>query len=241
MITQHTIPADVKLRLRQESSFGCCKCGNPIIEYHHIIPLEEEEHDRVEDMMCLCPTHHKEADVTRREDQRELKAKPYNKEKDYVNGMFFINQPVPVVNIGGNFISNNGPMLLIDDQDILSMTCSEENRTEISVNLFDEADNSILRINKNEWESGDYLAWDIEYRLNFIKVRHKKREIALQLDARSQPVLLIGTLWYKKQKFEIKPSSLVFSGTAKRATFAGCTINGKMTIDTARDCLLIGR
>jgi hypothetical protein len=239
MTNNHTIPTAVKLELRQESYFGCCKCGNPIIEYHHIIPLEENEHDRVIDMMCLCPTHHKEAEVTRREDQRILKTNPHNKEKEYVNGMFFIDQAVPIVNIGGNIIRNNGPMLMIDDQDILSMFCSNDNRTDLTVNLFDESDDSVLRISKNEWESGNYLAWDIEYKLNYIKVRHKERDIALQLDAGCNPVKLTGTLWYKKQKFTIKPNSLVFGGTERRATFMGCIINGKMKIDTERNSLLI--
>ena len=31
------IPEIVKRQVRQEAGFGCCKCGNPIFEYHHII------------------------------------------------------------------------------------------------------------------------------------------------------------------------------------------------------------
>lgn len=49
------MPLPVKRKLRQEAGFGCCKCGRPIIEYHHIIPYSNDDpHFRVEDMMCLC-------------------------------------------------------------------------------------------------------------------------------------------------------------------------------------------
>jgi hypothetical protein len=30
------IPSEIKRQLRQEAGFGCCICGIPIIEYHHI-------------------------------------------------------------------------------------------------------------------------------------------------------------------------------------------------------------
>jgi len=153
--------------------------------------------------------------------------------------MFFINQAIPIVNIGGNIFRKNGLMLMIDEQNIISMVYSDENRTDLSVNLFDEHDNNVLKIDNNEWESGDYFAWDIEYKPNYIKVRHKEREIAALIDARDQPVKITGSLWHKKQKFIIKPNSLVFSGTEKSAKFSGCIINGTMKINTEKDCLEI--
>lgn len=52
------VPLPVKRQLRQEAGFGCCVCGLPIIQYHHIIPRAIEEHNRPEDMMIFCPNHH---------------------------------------------------------------------------------------------------------------------------------------------------------------------------------------
>jgi len=29
-------PEELERQLRREAGFGCCFCGNPIIQYHHI-------------------------------------------------------------------------------------------------------------------------------------------------------------------------------------------------------------
>ncbi len=69
-------PEPVARQLCQEAGFGCCKCGVPIIEYHHIIKWSVDQHFRPEDMMVLCPTHHDEAGSAMDEaEQRLLKAK----------------------------------------------------------------------------------------------------------------------------------------------------------------------
>ena len=57
------IPEAVKRRLRQESGFGCCKCGHPLYQYHHIVPYSEVQEDNPETMLTLCPNHHEEADA----------------------------------------------------------------------------------------------------------------------------------------------------------------------------------
>jgi hypothetical protein len=56
-------PAAVKRQLRQEAAFGCCICGHPIYQYHHIRPFEPNHHHDPDDMMLLCPNHHHEATV----------------------------------------------------------------------------------------------------------------------------------------------------------------------------------
>ncbi|WP_081056631.1 EVE domain-containing protein [Burkholderia vietnamiensis] len=40
--------------------------GHPYCEVHHIIPLSEGGVDRIENVVCLCPTHHKEAHFGKR-------------------------------------------------------------------------------------------------------------------------------------------------------------------------------
>jgi hypothetical protein len=72
------IPAAVDRQLRQEAGFGCCRCGNPIFEYHHIIPWAVEAHFRPEDMMVLCFYHHREFGTAMPEaEQRTYKSRPY--------------------------------------------------------------------------------------------------------------------------------------------------------------------
>ncbi|WP_175852466.1 EVE domain-containing protein [Burkholderia cepacia] len=40
--------------------------GNPYCEVHHIVPLSEGGVDTIENVVCLCPTHHKEAHFGKR-------------------------------------------------------------------------------------------------------------------------------------------------------------------------------
>jgi 5-methylcytosine-specific restriction endonuclease McrA len=71
-------PRPVEQILRQEAGLGCCVCGHPIFQYHHIVPYTEEDpHYRPDDMMILCPNHHDEAtqQVMREATQREHKAR----------------------------------------------------------------------------------------------------------------------------------------------------------------------
>lgn len=56
-------PAEVRRILRQEANFGCAYCGTPLIQYHHIIPYSEEEHQNPDHMIALSPTCHSEADA----------------------------------------------------------------------------------------------------------------------------------------------------------------------------------
>jgi len=55
-------PAEVKRRLRQEALFGCCMCGNPLIDNAHIIEYHKTKQFPEEDMLTLCPNFHEEAD-----------------------------------------------------------------------------------------------------------------------------------------------------------------------------------
>ena len=45
-MSERDIPDRIKRQLRQEAGFGCCKCGFPIYDYHHIVEFSEEKHFR---------------------------------------------------------------------------------------------------------------------------------------------------------------------------------------------------
>lgn len=239
-MTRPPIPSEVKLALRQEAGFGCCKCGIPIIQYHHIIAWEIEQHNRVEDMMCLCPTHHAEIRVIKEGDQRTIKANPINKRENKVGGYLHIAQSVPIVNLGGNTFKKQGAILKIDDEAIVSLNVSLGDSLSLSVRLSDQFGKKVLEITENEWRSGDYLAWDIEYRLNFLKLRYKKGDIGLEIDARKMPMDLFGNFWFKGQNFLLEPSRILFDGVIKQATFNNCEfINTYLEVDTKEKNLKI--
>src|SRR5438876_516481 len=88
------VPAAVKRDLRKEGGFGCCVCGLPVYQYHHIVPWRAEHHARPEDMMVLCPNHHDQATkgAMPEDEQRRYKSSPHNIERGYVDGLLTVNQ-----------------------------------------------------------------------------------------------------------------------------------------------------
>ena len=81
-------PAAVSWQLRREAGFGCCKCGVPIYQYHHIVPYHEDAPYPPAEMMLLCPTRHDQATkgALPEEDQWECKRLPYNVRNGIVEG-----------------------------------------------------------------------------------------------------------------------------------------------------------
>ncbi len=165
--------------------------------------------------------------------QREIKQNPTNKTNGNSNGYLHLNQTIPIINLGGNTFIKQGDILKIDDESIVSLNASTGGGLSLSAKLFDQMGLSVLKITDNEWESGDYLAWDIEYKLNFLKLRYKKGDIGLQIDARKNPMELSGNLWFKGQNFCIGPSRILFNGCIKQTQFMGMEFrNTFIFIDT---------
>ncbi len=100
--TRPFTPPEVELQLRREACFGCCKCGCPIIIYHHIIPWKIEHHFRPQDMMCFCPNDATEADSGAMPEakQRFYKLNPRNKIKGFAKGKLVINHNIPIIGVG---------------------------------------------------------------------------------------------------------------------------------------------
>ncbi|MGB9859693.1 MAG: HNH endonuclease [Moorellaceae bacterium] len=181
---QSIIPEPIKRLVRREAGFGCCKCGNPVIEYHHIVPESKDPRD----IMILCPICHHEATVgaMTEEEQRSYKLHPFNIKREYVKGKLKVNQNLPVVVIGSNQFVGEGDFLLVDKESLLSLEVNS-GRLELSIKLYDHTDQLLAHIKNNEWISGDPMPWDLESSFQWLKIRHKLRDIAIEIDARKTP------------------------------------------------------
>ena len=159
------VPEKVKRELRQEAGFGCCKCGFPIYDYHHIVEYSTDQHFRSKDMMLLCPNCHREATVgaLTQEEQRYYKDHPFNISRGYVEGQLKIKQKAIVVSTGGIQFVNDGFILIVDDEPLLTLDQSEKGTLEISLSFYDKEDNLLSLIDHNQWISGDPIVWDIEF------------------------------------------------------------------------------
>ena len=219
-------PSAVARQLRREAKFGCCKCGWPILQYHHIIPWASEHHFRPEDMMALCPNHHDEATegAMLEPEQRRLKANPYNVRRGYASGLLRINQTECTIRCGGNLFKNPGALLSVDGQPLLSMRKGEGGNLEVSLVLHDENDNLLAEIHNNEWVSGNYRAFDIEARHLTLVIRQRERKINLRINCKRTPMLVAGDLWWRGSRLSLSPESMVAhppGGERNRLTLRG--------------------
>jgi len=231
------IPEQTKRVVRQQAGFGCCKCGFPIIEYHHII----KDSPSPDEIMLLCPIHHHEATVGAmlEDEQRLYKKNPINIKKGFVEGRLKIIQKTPAVNIGSNQFIGTGDFLLVDGESLLSIE-APENRLELSVRLYDQKDNLVAEIENNEWISGEPLPWDLESRFQWLRIRRKLKDIALEIDATTHPLDLRADLWRKGQNFQLRPEQLTFNGVVKEAGLTNlCLVALRLEADTSHQSFSI--
>ena len=122
------IPAGVARQLRQEAGFGCCKCGVPILQYHHIVEWAEDQHYRSEDMMVLCPLHHDQATkgAMPEAEQRVLKTTPFNIERGHARGLLEVKQDYCAADLGSITMVGEGVFLSINRESVLSFYMGEK-------------------------------------------------------------------------------------------------------------------
>lgn len=211
------IPLPVRRRLRQEAGFGCCLCGNPIIEYHHIRPIGRHQVHDPDHMMTLCPLHHHEATVggLAEEEQRRSKNDPENIRRGYTEGLLRITEPGIAVHAATNDFVGAGFKLVVDNHPLLALDSSETGRLELSIDLYDLGNHLLLSVAENEWIAGDPLPWDIEFGVRWLTIRRGHGDVALRLDARHSPVTLAGRLCMNGQRFDLESTGLYFNGALK--------------------------
>jgi predicted nucleic acid-binding Zn-ribbon protein len=183
-------PADVKRVLRQDACFGCCACGNPLLQYHHIIPYAEDHHFRPADMMALCPNHHVEANerVLDEQQQRALKTSPFNCNQGLASGQLALRQLNTDVDLGGHiFVADAGQLIRVDGDPLLTTRVSSAGGLLLSVRLFHQEDQLVAEVVDNEWISYDPFPWDIEFRFRELKIRCGPRKISLAIGRSPSP------------------------------------------------------
>ncbi len=193
------VPSDVKRQLRQEAGFGCCVCGNPIFEYHHIIPYATEAHFRPQDMMILCPNHHeaaREKGALDEIEQRSNKKIPFNILNECASGQLIVKQTDTLVDLGGHtFHAGEGDLLRINGESTISVRLSDRGTLLLSLVLRDASDKVVVEIKDNEWLSGDEMPWDIRFEHRKLTINSAPYQISLDVDSGSNPIAVRGTIW----------------------------------------------
>ncbi|MEO7859212.1 MAG: HNH endonuclease signature motif containing protein [Nitrospirales bacterium] len=173
------IPEPIRRQLRQEAGFGCCICGNPVFQYHHIADWALTKAHNPVDMMALCPNHHHEETVhaIAEQEQRNWKKHPLNIVNGYVDGLLKITEPGVAVEVGTNYFVGPGFKFIVDGAPLLALDRDSAGHLQLSLDLYDPADSLLLQIHNNEWLTGDPMPWDIEFSHRLFVLRRKSGEI----------------------------------------------------------------
>ena len=236
-------PLPIKRQLRQEAGFGCCVCGCPIIQYHHIIEWSEDHHFRPDDMMVLCPLHHDQATkgAMPEIEQREFKKNPLNVRNNRVRGRLAIKQDYCAADMGSITIVGSGTFLKMSGEEIIGLTLGPDKNIELSIKLYSKNDELLAEINNNEWISGDPLPWDIESDWQTLKLRERTRNISISIDARTVPMRIQADLWRKGENFKADKIGIFINSRSsvslQNMALVGCTID----VDRTKDILSIGQ
>ena len=230
-------PAPVKRQLRQEAGFGCCICSYPIFQYHHFRDFLPEPHHNPKDTMVLCPNHHDKATdgALEESEQRHWKRNPYNITCGFADGQLTINTRSIDIELGSNLFIGDGFKFEVDNEPLLKIERDKEGRILVSLELYDSDDVRLASVVQNEWITGDPLPWDFESDYRWLKLRRKKRDIALFIDARAQPIQLNGDFWRKAQNFSIKREFLLFNGVTENFKSVNNVFDRcKLRVDTTK-------
>jgi len=212
-----TVPRPVRRELRQEVNFGCAICGNPLVEFHHIIRWEDEEHYDPDHMIALCPNHHRFANdgAITKDELYDAKEDPSNAE--IVDYEFYFDPESPVIPLGSVLVelASEGEYTLIQihDEPIFKVKYTD-GRIEFDVNFYNEEDELISVITDNEWWANTDKFWDIKYQSNRLKLWNEKYEIGFVAEyvPDAGRVSFRGIFLREGEKLIIHPSKIKFGG-----------------------------
>lgn len=221
MSNNRYIPHFVRQELRREVYFGCPICGNPILEYHHIIPWSERNHNDPQHMVALCPSHHSEAGKLSRSHSYRLKKEPINKERGILNGLLGTDRAKPVFELGGNTFIDTPTVFAYFHVPIVRYRIENE-QSLISVFIPDSEFWPEIEIVDNNMVASTGNFWDIEFSVNFLRFRKKKGQNFLTIDLRSDIAQVSGNLIIGGRDFTFSPTQCSFdSGQLSNVSIVG--------------------
>lgn len=216
------IPLAIKRSVRQRCYFGCVYCGNPIIEYHHIVPWSEVRTHEEDNLTILCSNCHKKVTngLVGAGQVIEWNKSPYNQNKKYSSSemlgyKIFDREDIEKLQVeiaNSKFklkpLDINLPYyimipIMIDQVPLIAFTIIN-GRLSLYLKLFDEENNVAVEIVNNEVITRlDF--WDITFIGNTLKVKRKNRDIFIEIDFNVPYSIHIkkGYLMYNHKGFRV--------------------------------------
>lgn len=221
------IPEPLKRELRQEAYFGCVLCGNPIIQYHHIIPYSEVKCHEKENLTSLCLEDHFRVTCGEISSDMIIDAKnnPYNRGKDKVRKNFILGDYKNLkINAGSVTFLRTAIPIRLHGEPLLTIKSDKSGNALLGVKLYDVKNELLAEIIDNEWIAHNpEQRWDIIYSPGHLKINSGKNKILLEFKINGDSVDLRANMFYKKTNINITPEYILWS-TNKIKGSPGCNM-----------------
>lgn len=213
MSSRPSIPVDIQRALRKEAWFGCCKCGSPFFEYHHIRGYSVTGHD-ADEMMLLCPSCHYLATVGAIDEaeQRKRKRLPFNRLKGYAFGQLHTRRDVLLIDVGSNVLAGPGYKLMVEETPLFSVRYGEQGELLVSIDAYDSNGALALSVVDNEWILGAESIKDFIAKPLWLRLSSPHLPQPLVIDGRDPFLVLRGTLRFGGRGWDIGNVMLNASG-----------------------------
>lgn len=189
MAARPHIPEPTKRAVRQRCLFGCVVCGMPIFEYDHLEPYADVcDHD-ADNIILLCPNHHRDKTSGRLVGDRLQHAgkHPFNEGRPKTASFAIERGRVLDVVVGSNVLENpvfdaNGhfPVLWVNGFYRLGLH-QQDGWMTLSASVTDGAGEIILGIDHGELIAATGV-WDYRYEGTRLQIRLAAGVISLDLD-----------------------------------------------------------
>lgn len=235
MTDRPTIPAPIKRAVRQRCGFGCVLCGLPIYDYEHMVEWAATQRHVADEITLLCPTHH--AEKTRGllpvERVHAANEAPVNLRTGATTPwtLHYDGSRCEVI-IGGNQFSAttiDGDQVLVPlmiDGEPLILFRVEDGHLLLSLSVYDELNQLVLRIEDNELVLVVGAAWDFEFAASRLIIRNAPR--AIRIDVAFEPPARVivhrGCFMRNGLCVVVEPDG--FSVPNVGAYFRNCGMNG---------------
>lgn len=106
---------------------------------------------------------------------------PYNKKHGYAKGKLMTPNSVCQVVVGQNIFIGTDCFIHVDEICLLRLRVGSEGDIFNLDFTYSRSDDLLVRIEQNEWITGDPTPWDLESDYQYLKLRSKPHDILLEL------------------------------------------------------------
>lgn len=219
--SSRNIPLAIQREVRQRCGFGCVICGLPLFDYDHLLGWANVHRHRADEITLLCDMHHREkgagfltseAVEAANRDPHNLRtgvSKPYD--------LHYSGSECEIA-IGGNTFSARdmgyGTVLIpvsIDQTALIGFILGDGHLL-LTLNLFDEYNDLILRIRNNHLFYS-VSPWDIRLVGRNLVIREAERRILVDMTFEPPNRIIInrGRLLHNGVQILIHPDRVVIA------------------------------